>query len=175
MKSYNFIVCDLVKNAEGELLAVSRGNGGWLNYHRTIADGAEIDEDRTDYYFKRKSDIKKVRASKEKERMIDQLNLWILHENVSFMGRILEKASDELYTFAERNNINVHGDRWYEDLIDSYPNVAEAAKLLDRGSNAYSNFLRLTFKRGGAAYNMQLEREPDFWDVVLENRGKVPY
>jgi len=75
MRSYNFVVSDLVKNPEGELLAVSRDNGGWLNYHRTTADGAEIDEERTDYYFKRKSDIKRVRASKEKERTIDRLNL----------------------------------------------------------------------------------------------------
>jgi len=91
------------------------------------------------------------------------------------MGGMLEKASEELYTFAERNNISVHGDRWHEALIDSYPNIAEAAKLLDRGSNAYINFLRLTFKRGGAAYSVQIEREPDLWGVVMEHRGKVPH
>lgn len=175
MRSYNFVVCDLVKNAEGELLAVSRDGGGWLNYHRTTADGTEIDEDRTEYYFKRKGDIKKVRASKEKESMIDRLNLWILQENISFMGGILEKASDQLYSFAQRNNIDVSGDRWYEDLIDSHPNIAEAAKMLDRGSDAYSNFLKLTFTRGGPAYNLQVEREPEFWAVVMEHRGKLPF
>lgn len=174
MRSYSFVVVDLVRNPEGELLAVSRGRGGFLDYHRTARDGAEIAEERSDYYFKRKSDIKKVRSSKEKDRMIDRLNLWILQENVGFMGSALEKAEDQLYSHAEKAGIDVHGERWYENIPQSMQNIAEAAMWLRRGSYAYRNFLDLTFEKGGGAYNIQIERRPERWSVIEEHRGKNP-
>lgn len=175
MKSYNFVVVDLVRNPEDELLAVSRNRGGWLEYHRTDRDGTEIAEERTDYYFKRKSDIKKVRQSKEKERMIDRLNLWILHENIGFMAVALDKADELLYSHTENAGIDVHGERWCEDLPESMKYIAEAARWLRRGSNAYGNFLDLTFDKGRGAYNIQIERRPERWSVIEEHRGKNPY
>lgn len=173
-RSYNFVVVDLVRNPEGELLAVSRNRGGWLEYHRTARDGAEIAEERSDYYFKRKSDIKKVRSSKEKDRMIDRLNLWILQENIGFMAVALEKANDQLYSYAEKAGINTYGERWHENLPQSHADIAEAVKWLNRGSNAYSNFLDLTFEKGNGAYNIQIERQPVRWSVIEEHRGKNP-
>lgn len=174
MRSCNFVVVDFVRNPEGELLAVSRGRGGFLDYHRTARDGAEIAEEHSDYYFKRKSDIKKVRSSKEKERMIDRLNLWILQENIGSMAVALEKAEDQLYSHVEKAGIDVHGERWYQNLPQSMQHIAEAAMCLRRGSYAYRNFLDLTFDKGGGAYNIQIERRPERWSIIEEHRGKQP-
>lgn len=164
MRSYNYVVVDLVRNPEGELLAVTRGRSGFLEYHRTDRDGAEIAEERSEFYFQRKSDIKKIRSSKEKERMIDRLNLWILQKNVGFMAVALERANEQLYSFAEQAGLEVHGEHWYRDLPQSHAQIAEAAKWLCRGSDAYSNYLNLCFEKGLGAYNLQIERRLEIWE-----------
>jgi len=173
MRSYNFVVIDLVRDQNGELLAVSRGAGGWLNYHRTIKNGAEIDEDRTEHFFQRKSDIKKIRKSKDKTAMIDRLNLWILESNISFMAFALEQAEEQLYSQAEKMGYAPHGEDWYKDLPDSLVNMGNAAKLLDRGSRAYGNYLHLCFERGTGLYRVGLERLPEKWaEVGVNDRPK---
>lgn len=174
MKSFNFVVIDLVRNPEGELLAVSRNRGGWLEYHRTDKDGTEIAEEWADYYFKRKSDIKKVRASKEKERIIDRLNLWILKENIGCMALALERAEDQLFTYATKAGFNPHGERWFDDLPQTHTNIAEAARALWLGSNAYRNFLDLAFEKGAGAYDIEINRRPEIWHMIEEDRGKNP-
>lgn len=166
MRSFNFVVTDLVRNSEGELLAVSFGRGGFFDYHRTTKDGTEIDESHTEYYFKRKADIKKIRASKDKDRMIDRLNLWILQANVDFMALCLEQAEEHLFAYAEKTCTsdiasNIRGDRWYDNLPDSMKSVASSAQLLSRGSDAYGNVLNLCFAHGGGAYHLKIERRAE--------------
>lgn len=164
MQSYNFVVIDLVNNQAGELLAVSKTDSGFLHYWRTIRDGKEIDEE-PGYCFKRKGDIKKIRPSKAKSTMIDTLNLWIMQENISFIAASMERAAESLATFAEKNGINISGERWYEKLPEAYANIANAARLLDRGDRAYNNYSQLVFTRGAGYYDIQLART-ERWKYV---------
>lgn len=173
MRSFNFVVIDLVHNPEGELLAVAALRG-YFDYYRTVKDGTELAEESANYYFERKSDIKKIRKSKEKDRMIDRLNRWILQANIDFMGAALEKAEEALFSFADKELLKlegkscIQGAQWYEHLPESLVKIESAGRWLYRGGRAYNNYLQLCMEHGVGLYNLQIERVPERWRTKEE-------
>lgn len=164
MKSFNFIITDLVRNNAGDLLAVSVDGWDYKTYHYT-KDENRVDEDREDtFLFKRKSDIKKVRASKNKNALIDKMNLEILKNNVGVMAFCLEQASERLLCHVEKQGLQISGPDGFSDLPDNMAYIAKAGRLINKGLDNYSNYLKLCMENGVGLYSLSINRTNNFKD-----------
>lgn len=163
MKNFSFVCVDVVRNIEGEMLAVSVGDWGYLTYHYT-KDENRIDEDRECTFIpKRKTDIKKIRSSKMKESIIDKINLDILKNNISSMERALEKASDSIHTYFDKINVPIKCDRTFGASSDPLKLLYDANRQLEKGSDAYSNYLKLSMDHDVGLYVISIERDANKW------------
>lgn len=168
------LVIDLVKNPEGETLAITLSSRGNVDCWKTANNGQQLHEDRLRYFFKRKSDMKKIRESKEKRMLIDRLNQSILRQNISDMAEAMEYAEERLFTAAQDLGYHAHGDRWFEELGDSgVPgSIAKAARKLHTGLAAYSSLLGICGESGLGAYTLELERVSDRWEAIKSRQQK---
>lgn len=161
MKSFNFVVTDLVNNASGELLAVSSDTHEYNTYHYT--NKGLIDENRPEvHFFNRKADIKKIRPSKNKEAMIDKMNLEILKNNVGYMAFCLEQASDKLLCHIEKEGFPCPGDDEFCDLPKSMEYISNAGKSITKALNSYSNYLKLCMDHSVGLYSLSINRTDNF-------------
>jgi hypothetical protein len=168
MRDYAFTIIDLVRNPEGELLAVSKGAWGYLTYHYTCNDTC-IDEYRENtYLFKRKTDIKRIRPSKVKDAIIDKINASILRENISAMAYAMEQAEEQLRVFLEKNEH--YGRDVFRDLPPHLAHIGNAGEMLERGGRNYSNFLTLVMEHRVGLYTLSIHRDPQRWQRG-ENNG----
>jgi hypothetical protein len=98
-----------------------------------------------------------------KDSIIDKINLDILKNNVSSMERSLEKASEAIHTYFDKVGVSMNSDLTFGSSSDPLKILYDANRQLEKGSDAYSNYLKLSMDNDVGLYMIAIERDERKW------------